>query len=100
LRQNAGVNVENDSAHQRFFVRLPEGNGELQYRRIPTRTLELVHTEVAPTLRGRGVGDALAEAAMDYARAEKLSIVATCPFVRRWLEKHPEHQHLVVASPR
>jgi uncharacterized protein len=90
------MKVENDSAHQRFLIELPEGTGELLYRRIPPRTLELVHTEVAPTLRGRGVGDALAEAAMAYARAEDLSIVATCPFVRRWLTKHPEHQDLVL----
>jgi predicted GNAT family acetyltransferase len=94
------VNVQNDSAEQRFLLQLPEGAGELQYRRLPPRTLELVHTEVAPTLRGRGVGDRLAEAAMAYARAEKLSVLATCPFVRRWLEKHPEHQDLVVAAPR
>lgn len=94
------MNVENDSAQQRFFVQLPEGTGELQYRGLPPRTLELVHTEVAPGLRGRGVGDALAAAAMAYARAEKLSIVATCPFVRRWLDKHPEHQNLLVAAPR
>jgi predicted GNAT family acetyltransferase len=90
------VKVENDSGQQRFLVRLPEGSGELQYRRIPPRALELVHTEVAPTLRGRGVGDALAEAAMAYARAEQLSIVASCPFVQRWLEKHPEHHDLVL----
>lgn len=90
------MKVENDSGQQRFLVRLPEGSGELQYRRIPPRTLELVHTEVAQTLRGRGVGDALAEAAIAYARAEDLSVVASCPFVRRWLEKHPEHHDLVL----
>jgi predicted GNAT family acetyltransferase len=90
------VNVENDSAHERFLIKLSEGTGELWYRRIPPRTLELVHTEVAPTLRGRGVGDALAEAAMAYARAEDLSIVATCPFVQQWLAKHPEHRDLVL----
>jgi uncharacterized protein len=92
------MKVENDSAHQRFLVELPEGTGELQYRRTPPRTLELVHTEVAPGLRGRGVGEALAEAAVAYARREDLSIVATCPFVRRWLDKHPEHRDLVQQS--
>ncbi len=100
FRQNARVNVENDSARQRFLVQLPEGTGELQYRRIPPRTLDLIHTEVAPTLRGHGVGDALAEAAVAFARAEKLSIVATCPFVRRWLGKHPEHGDLVAVGSR
>ena len=94
------MKVENDSAHERFLVQLPEGTGELLYRRIPPRTLDLVHTEVAPALRGRGVGDALAEEAMAYARAQGLSIVATCPFVRSWLAKHPEHQDLVLPAGR
>jgi len=96
MRQNARVNVENDSAQSRFVVRLPEGEGELVYRQLGSRTLELVHTEVAPALRGRGVGEALAQAAIDHARAEGLSIVATCPYVQRWLAKHPEHRDLAV----
>jgi uncharacterized protein len=90
------VNVRNDSANERFLVELPEGEGELVYHRIAPHTLELVHTEVAPTLRGRGVGEALAEAAIASARAEGLSIVPTCPYVQRWLAKHPEHRDLVI----
>ena len=95
-----GMNVEDDAAHSRFVVRLPEGEGELVYRRIPPRTLELVHTEVAPALRGRGVAEALAEAAVARARGEGLSIIATCPYVQRWLAKHPEHRDLVASGAK
>ncbi|HUH92498.1 MAG TPA: GNAT family N-acetyltransferase [Casimicrobiaceae bacterium] len=92
------MKVENDSAHSRFLVRLPEGEGELIYKRLGPRMLELVHTEVAPALRGRGVGEALAQAAIDHARAEGLSVAATCPYVQRWFAKHPEHRDLVVTA--
>jgi uncharacterized protein len=92
------VNVENDLANERFLASLPEGIGELIYKRVGPLTLELVHTEVAPGLRGRGVGEALVEAAIAYARAEGLSIIATCPYVQRWLAKHPEHHDLVISS--
>jgi len=92
------MKVDNDRANDRFLVTLPEGTGELIYKRIGPLTLELVHTEVASGLRGRGVGEALAEAAIAYARAEGLSIVATCPYVQRWLAKHPEHHDLIVSS--
>ena len=91
------MNVENDRAHHRFLVELPEGRGELVYQQIAPRTLELVHTEVAAGLRGHGVGDGLAEAAIAHARKEGLSIVATCPYVQRWLAKHPEHHDLFIA---
>ncbi|HTS23278.1 MAG TPA: GNAT family N-acetyltransferase [Casimicrobiaceae bacterium] len=92
------VNVVHDSAHQRFLVRLPEGGGELVYRRIAPHTLELVHTEVAPALRGRGVGEALAQAAIAYVRAQGMRIVPSCPYIQSWLVRHPEHGDLVVPA--
>ena len=91
------MEVENDTAHHRFLARLPEGDGELIYRQIAPHTLELVHTEVDPKLRGRGVAEALAEAAIEHARTHGLHVVPTCPYVQRWLTKHPEHQDLIVA---
>ena len=90
------MDVENDSAQDRFHVVLPEGEGELVYQRPAPDTLELVHTEVAPALRGRGVAEALAEAAFAYARAHGLRVIATCPYVRRWLGKHPEQRDIVI----
>ncbi len=91
------MNVENDTTHHRFLARLPEGEGELIYRQIAPHTLELVHTEVDPKLRGRGVAEALVEAAIEHARTHGLHIVPTCPYVQRWLTKHLEHQDLIVA---
>ena len=92
------MKVEDDREYSRFLVRLPEG--ELVYKRIPPRTLELVHTDVAPALRGRGVAEALVEGAMAHAREEALSVVATCPYVQRWLAKHPEHRDLMVPGSK
>ena len=91
------MEVENDTAHRRFLARLPEGEGELISRQIAPHTLELVHTEVDPKLRGRGVAEALAEAAIEHARTHGLHVVPTCPYVQRWFTKHPEHQDLIVA---
>jgi predicted GNAT family acetyltransferase len=90
------MDVVNDRERHRFRVRLPEGEGELIYAAIAPRTLELVHTEVASSLRGRGVGDALVETALAYAREHGLKIVATCPYVQRWLTKHPEQNDIVI----
>ena len=89
------MNIENDTAQHRFHVVLPEGEGELVYRVPATGAIELVHTEVAPALRGQGVAEALAEAAFDYAREHGLRVVPTCPYVQRWLTKHPEQRDLV-----
>ncbi|MEU7973682.1 GNAT family N-acetyltransferase [Micromonospora sp. NPDC049089] len=62
------------------------------------RTAELVafvHTEVSPAYEGKGVGAALARAALDEARAANLLVLATCPFIAGWIARHPEYQDLV-----
>ena len=61
----------------------------LTYERTLT-TLVLVHTEVPPSLRGRHLADALAEAAIEAAGAERLKVVVVCPFVKEYLRKHPD----------
>lgn len=58
----------------------------LLYKRTP-KTLELIHTEVPEELRGRHLGDALVEFALERAHAEQLRVVAICPFVRAYLKK-------------
>ena len=58
----------------------------LLYKKMP-ETLELIHTEVPEALRGRHLGDALVEYALDKAHAWHLRVVAVCPFARAYLRK-------------
>lgn len=58
-------------------------------------TIDLIHTEVPAALEGTGLGAALARAALEYARAEELTVIPTCPFVRSYIGKHPEYAQLV-----
>ncbi|MFF5177253.1 GNAT family N-acetyltransferase [Micromonospora sp. NPDC000316] len=65
------------------------------------RTAELVafvHTEVSPEYEGKGVGAALARTALDAAREANLRVLATCPFIAGWIDRHPEYQDLVYQS--
>ncbi|MFC5285690.1 GNAT family N-acetyltransferase [Actinokineospora guangxiensis] len=52
------------------------------------------HTEVDPAFEGRGVGSALARAALDEARRRGLGVLATCPFISGWMRRHPEYLDL------
>ena len=56
------------------------------------------HTGVPEELEGQGVGSALTRTGLDYARAQNLRVVPQCPFVRGYLERHPEYQDLVRSS--
>ena len=51
-----------------------------------------IHTEVPPELAGRGLGSILARHILDYAQSEGLKVKAVCPFVKAYIEKHPEYQ--------
>ena len=59
----------------------------------------LPHTEVDPEWEGHGVGSLLAHRAFDDARADGLSVLPFCPFMKRWAELHPDYQD-VVRTPR
>ena len=71
--------------------------GVAQYIRT-TELIAFVHTEVSPEYEGRGVGAALARAALDEARAANLLVLPTCPFFAGWIARHPEYQDLVYQS--
>ncbi|HYC30845.1 MAG TPA: GNAT family N-acetyltransferase [Gemmatimonadales bacterium] len=87
------MTVEHDARERRFFVALPDDTeAELVYGEFGDGNLDLQHTEVPPSARGSGLGDALVRAALAYARERGQRVIATCPYVRRWLEAHPDER--------
>jgi len=58
--------------------------------------IALIHTEVSPGHGGRGIAAGLARFALDDARRRGLRVIASCPYVKRYLETHPEDHDIVV----
>ena len=52
------------------------------------------HTEVDDAFEGQGVGSALAAGALDDVRERGLKVVAKCPFIDKYIDKHPEYADL------
>ena len=71
--------------------------GAAVYRLRPGRIV-FTHTVVDPAFEGRGVGSALVRTALDDARAQGLRVTPLCPFVRRWIDGHPDYADLVAPS--
>jgi predicted GNAT family acetyltransferase len=89
-----GVTVTDNEAAQQFEAQIDGQLARLVYERKPGRIV-LIHTEVPDTLSGRGIGSVLARAALDDARARQLRVVPRCPFVRAYIERHPEYREFV-----
>ena len=69
--------------------------GEIRYRLAPD-AIALVHTEVSPSLEGKGFGARLVAGALDDIRSRGLHVVPICPFVRGYIRRHPDYGDLVV----
>lgn len=57
---------------------------------------DLTHTYATESVRGTGIASAMVAATLDEARAEKVRIIPTCPYLPVWLRRHPEYQDLVL----
>ena len=58
-------------------------------------TITFTHTEVADEFEGQGAGSQLAREALDDSRARNRHVVARCPFISRWIERHPDYANLL-----
>ena len=85
---NSEWTVTHNTVLQRFEVRIGDQLAVLNYRRY-------IHTGVPQNLEGRGIGSAIAHAALEYAKTEHLEVIPLCPFVRAHIEKHPEYRPMV-----
>lgn len=65
------------------------------YQQLDEHTLALVHTEVDPSLEGKGIGSRLVAGVLQYVEQNNLTIVPLCPFVAMYLKRHPEWNRVV-----
>ncbi|HVS91610.1 MAG TPA: GNAT family N-acetyltransferase [Mucilaginibacter sp.] len=65
-----------------------DGNrlGEMRYL-IRHGVMNIYHTGVDPSLKGRNMGHKLVEAGVNYARQIEIKILPTCPFARSVFER-------------
>jgi len=93
------IEVVHNAPASRFEARIPEGLCHADYRRVGS-ALHMVHTETPHEARGRGMAGLCVAAAVDYAESQGLKVMPLCPYVRSWLRRHPERQHLLAPGAR
>lgn len=92
--------VVDDAAAHRFEVRVDGAlAGYAEYRRRGG-AVAFTHTVVDEAFEGRGLGSVLARGALDAVREEGSAVLPFCPFIRRWIQRHPEYTDLVPEARR
>jgi hypothetical protein len=81
--------VFNNPQKRQFEIQLGQEMGLLAYRQRPGQ-IELMHTEVPMSQRGKGIGERIVKFALDYARQNQLEVIPSCKFVQAYLKRHPE----------
>lgn len=80
-----------NEAKNRFELHIDGHMAYEVFERFPGG-IAYLHTIVPDALGGRGVGDHLVRHILDYAAREGLKVRPDCPFVRAYIDKHPEYQ--------
>ena len=84
----------------RFEVRLGDRVVGLASYHVENGTMTLPHTEVDPSVGGRGIGSALVAGVLAAARERGLTVLPYCSFVRHYIQQHPAEVDLVPGDHR
>lgn len=88
------IEVVMNEAEQQFQARLGDETAFAEYRLVDHGII-LPHTVVPESFEGKGVGSALAKAALGYAREHDLKVIPTCTFMAGYIRTHPEWHDVV-----
>ncbi|GGM52719.1 N-acetyltransferase [Micromonospora sonchi] len=91
--------VDNPSAGR--FEIMVDGQvaGFAEYRRR-NGTISFTHTLIESNFEGRDLGSKLARGALDAVREEGSGVLPFCPFIRGYIQRHPDYLDLVPTDQR
>jgi len=81
---------EDNKSGGRYVVTVDGHEAEITFSRTSATLIIVDHTGVPDALRGRGVGQALAQKVIEDARENGWRIIALCPFFKAQVQRHPE----------
>ncbi|MCB9098390.1 MAG: N-acetyltransferase [Anaerolineales bacterium] len=88
------IEVRNNTEASQYEVNVDGYLAKIEYILRDDRII-FVHTEVPDELGGQGIASKMAHYALEDVKAQGYKVVPRCPFVRGYIERHPEYQALV-----
>lgn len=87
------IQHESDGQKGHFIIKEKDGSlsAEMTYVHAGPGLIIIDHTEVDEIHKGKSVGAQLVYHAVEFARANQLSILPLCPFAKSVFDKTPEY---------
>jgi len=90
------VEITDNADEHRYEAHVDGAFAGAAFYKLRDGVIEFDHTEVDDSFEGEGVGSKLARGALDHVRSvSDRKVVATCPFIKGWIDKHPDYADLL-----
>jgi uncharacterized protein len=87
--------IEHQQDRQRFIINLEGEPATLEYAWINDDRVDFRSTYVPEKQRRQGIGGRLVQEGLTWARRGDFTVVASCPFVKSYVDEHPEFKDLL-----
>ncbi len=89
------ISVKHDKVAQEFSVQLEDDQAEMTYALPEDKVMDFQHTFVPENFRNQGVANQLIQTGLKYAQENNFKIIASCPAVAAYVQRHKEYEKLL-----
>ena len=90
------VELEETDSKGRYAYRAADGaEAEITFSRVSPTRIIVDHTGVPESMRGQGIGEAMAAHVVEDAREKGIAIIPLCPFFKAMAQRHGDWQDVV-----
>lgn len=89
------MNIIDNREKNRFEAEIDGHQAIVEYS-VKPGILVLEHIEIDKELAGKGIGGEMAESVLLEMELRGLKVIAECPFIKKYIEKHPEWNSILV----
>lgn len=94
MEDNNELVLKDNTDRKQFELSVEGFTARIEYM-IMANKIFLTHTEVPRALEGKGVGSKIVKLAFEEIEKRGLKLIPLCPFVAKYLTKHPEWKKIL-----
>jgi predicted GNAT family acetyltransferase len=89
------ITVRDNPTESRFEIYVDGDRAGFAVYRDESGRRVFTHTVVDDDYEGQGIGSRLAAGALDDTRSRGLTVVPRCPFIKAYIDRHPDYADLL-----